>query len=68
MEESIRRYEQKGSFKSIDSGADLIHQIVDAMKVKKYKERFMVKVGSNLHLVNTSYIAYFYSFKKATYI
>lgn len=32
-----------------------------------YKERFTVKVGSKIEIVNTSGISYFYSFEKGTY-
>lgn len=44
--------------------------IEQAMKMmtKKFKERFVVKIGEHIHTIPTSDTAYFYSQEKATYL
>jgi len=44
--------------------------VIDELKqlvAGKYKERFMVKIGNKIEILNTKDISYFYSFNKATY-
>jgi len=45
----------------------VLDEIVTSLKKKNYKERFLVKVGSHLRVVETKVILYFYSFEKGTY-
>jgi len=45
----------------------VLDEIVTSLKKKNYKERFLVKVGSHLRVMETTDILYFYSFEKGTY-
>jgi len=45
----------------------VLDEIVTSLKKKNYKERFLVKVGSHLRVVEIKDILYFYSFEKGTY-
>ena len=45
----------------------VLSEIVDSLKRKEYKERFLVKVGTHLRVIETREILYFYSFEKGTY-
>lgn len=46
---------------------DVLSEIVSSLKKKNYKERFLVKVGTHLRVIETRDILYFYSFEKGTY-
>ena len=46
----------------------IVEEIVSTLRRKKYKERFLVKVGSHLRIVETQHVLYFYSFQKGTYV
>jgi DNA-binding LytR/AlgR family response regulator len=59
-------------FNSRQSGADqqnLVHNISQVVQLltKKYKERFVIKVGEHLRTVEVTDILYFYSSEKATF-
>ncbi|MFK5856940.1 MAG: LytTR family DNA-binding domain-containing protein [Bacteroidota bacterium] len=44
--------------------------VIEEMKqllIGKYKERFLVKIGNKIEILNTSDICYFHSFEKGTY-
>lgn len=45
----------------------ILDEIVSSLKKKKYKERFLVKIGVHLKVVETQEILYFYSFQKGTF-
>ncbi|OEK02648.1 DNA-binding response regulator [Roseivirga sp. 4D4] len=45
----------------------LIEQAMQMM-TKKYKERFVVKIGEHIHTIPTNETAYFFSQEKATYL
>lgn len=45
----------------------ILDEIVLSLKKKKYKERFLVKIGIHLKVVETDEILYFYSFQKGTF-
>ena len=47
---------------------EILHQITASLKTKSYKERFLVKVGAHLRVVETQDILYFYSLQKGTYL
>lgn len=46
----------------------IIENIIASLKEKKYKERFLVKVGTHLRVAETRDILYFYSLQKGTYL
>ncbi|MBK6283434.1 MAG: response regulator transcription factor [Draconibacterium sp.] len=45
-----------------------LEDIISSLKIKTYKERFLVKVGTHIRVAETRGILYFYSFQKGTYI
>lgn len=45
-----------------------LEDIISSLKIKTYKERFLVKVGTHIRVAETLGILYFYSFQKGTYI
>ena len=45
-----------------------LEDIISSLKIKTYKERFLVKVGTHIRVAETHSILYFYSFQKGTYI
>ena len=45
-----------------------LEEIISSLKIKTYKERFLVKVGTHIRMAETLNILYFYSFQKGTYI
>lgn len=47
---------------------EILSQITASLKKKSYKERFLVKVGPHLRVVETPDILYFYSLQKGTYL
>lgn len=52
------------------SGITIPSSVIDEMKqllAGNYKERFTVKIGNKIEIINTSDICYFYSFEKGTY-
>ncbi|WP_347838914.1 LytTR family DNA-binding domain-containing protein [uncultured Draconibacterium sp.] len=46
---------------------ELLNEVVASLKTKNYKERFLVKVGTHLRVIETTDVLYFYSFEKGTY-
>ena len=45
-----------------------LEDIISSLKIKTYKERFLVKVGTHIRVAETRGILYFYSFQKGTYL
>lgn len=64
---ALQKFEQlKQPVKSV-LGPEMISELMDSLKKKNYKERFLVKVGTRLRIVEIDEILYFYSFEKGTY-
>ncbi len=67
LESALLKFDQ---FKQTTQSAltpDVISQLMHSMQKKKYKERFLVKIGAHLRVIETTDILYFYSFEKGTY-
>jgi len=62
-EEFTRAVEKYKRFFQQQSGYDAssIHQMLESLQKKEYKERFLVKVGQQITYLPTAEIAYFYS-------
>ena len=60
LERSIEKYHQLGGEQNPDSGTDL-NALIEAVTnpMRKYKERFLVKIGAKLIPVQSADIAYF---------
>ncbi|OEK06939.1 LytR/AlgR family response regulator transcription factor [Roseivirga misakiensis] len=68
LEHALNKYEER--FKSEESpqvNMTLIEQAVQMM-TKKYKERFVVKIGEHIRTLPVSETAFFFSQEKATYL
>ncbi len=63
---ALKKYQ---TFNSAPHNANSFTQIINAFQQQaQYKERFVVKVGSHIRMVQNTEIAYFYSLDKATYL
>jgi DNA-binding LytR/AlgR family response regulator len=67
LEKALNKFDNLTSPKTSKLTPDILHEVVNSLKKKNYKERFLVKVGTHLRVVETSSIQYFYSFEKGTY-
>lgn len=67
LEKALEKFDslKKSSYTSLTPY--IVAQVISSLKKKKYKERFVVKVGSHLRMVETCEVLYFYSFQKGTY-
>ncbi len=65
---ALKKYEDLFSKKEVPSmNMALIEQAMQMM-TKKYKERFVVKIGEHIHTIPTNDTAYFFSQEKATFL
>ncbi len=68
LEKALIKFDQLSQPKTSNITPQILDEIVLNLKKKKYKERFLVKVGSHLRVVEKNDILYFYSFQKGTYV
>jgi DNA-binding LytR/AlgR family response regulator len=68
LEKALIKFDQLSLPKTSNITPQILDEIVSTLKKKKHKERFLVKVGSHLRVVETKDILYFYSFQKGTYV
>ena len=68
LEKALEKFDHLSKPKTSNLTPDILSEIVSSLKKKSYKERFLVKVGTHLRVVETSEILYFYSFQKGTYL
>ncbi|MBO3698828.1 LytTR family DNA-binding domain-containing protein [Roseivirga sp. E12] len=65
---ALKKYEDLFAKREVPSmNMALIEQAMQMM-TKKYKERFVVKIGEHIHTIATNDTAYFFSQEKATYL
>jgi DNA-binding LytR/AlgR family response regulator len=67
LEKALIKFEQLALPKTSNITPAVLHEIVSTLKTKNYKERFLVKVGTHLRVIETNDVQYFYSFDKGTY-
>ncbi|WP_346856407.1 LytTR family DNA-binding domain-containing protein [uncultured Draconibacterium sp.] len=67
LEKALIKFEQLTLPKTSNITPVILQEIVSSLKTKNYKERFLVKVGTHLRVIETSDVLYFYSFEKGTY-
>lgn len=65
---ALIKYENLVQPKTSNVTPQILEDIVSSLKKKNFKDRFLVKVGSHLRVVETNDILYFYSFQKGTYL
>lgn len=68
LETALAKFENLGQPKTSNVSPEVLKEIVTSLKTKNYKERFLVKVGVHLKVIETKSILYFYSFQKGTYV
>ncbi len=68
LEMALNKFDQLIQPETSKVNPEILNEIVNSLKRKSYKERFVVKVGMHLRIVETSEILYFYSFQKGTYL
>jgi DNA-binding LytR/AlgR family response regulator len=67
LEKALQKFEQQQKLYTHHISTDLIQLLQQSLYEKKFKKRFLVKLGNRLKSIETENIAYFYSFDKATY-
>lgn len=67
LEKALQKFESLAQPRSSNITPELLHEVVVSLKKKSFKERFLVKVGTHLRVIETNDIKYFYSFEKGTY-
>ena len=67
LKKALDKFEQLAQSAKSSFTPDVLHEVMASLKKKNYKERFLVKVGTHLRVIETSDVLYFYSFEKGTY-
>jgi len=68
LERALTKYENLSQPKTSGITTQALEEIISSLKKKSYKERFLVKVGTHLRVVETKDVLYFYSLQKGTYL
>lgn len=68
LSNALSKFDQLAPPKPTGLTPEILTEIVSSLKKKNFKERFLVKVGTHLRVVETAEILYFYSFEKGTYL
>jgi len=68
LERALTKFENLSQPKNSGITTQALEEIFSSLKRKNYKERFLVKVGTHLRVVETADILYFYSLQKGTYL
>ncbi len=67
LQKALTKFDNFNSPKPTNITPDILAEIISSLQKQNYKERFLVKVGTHLKVVETADILYFYSFEKGTY-
>ncbi len=67
LEKALQKFEHLSKPAPSLLSPQIISEIVHSLGRKNYKERFLIKVGSHLRVIETNEIIYFYSFEKGTF-
>jgi DNA-binding LytR/AlgR family response regulator len=67
LAKSLAKFEKLSLPKVSGITPKILEEIVSSLKKKSFKERFLVKVGVHLKVLETKDILYFYSFDKASF-
>ncbi len=68
LENALIKFENLNNSKNTAFSPRILEEIVSSLKRKSFKDRFLVKVGTHLRVVETPDILYFYSLQKGTYL
>ena len=67
LENALLKFEKLAKPATSGISPRVLTEIIGSLQKKEYKERFLVKVGAHLRVIETAEILYFYSFEKGTY-
>ena len=68
LKKALVKFENINQLKTSNVTPQILEEIISSLKKRSFKERFLVKVGTHLKVVDTKDILYFYSFQKGTYV
>ncbi len=68
LKNALDKFENLKSPKTSNVTPHFLEEIVTSLEQKNFKERFLVKIGTHLRVIETKDILYFYSFQKGTYV
>ena len=68
LEKALVKFESLVQPKTSNLSPKILEEIFSSFKQKNYKNRFLVKVGTHLKVIDTADILYFYSFQKGTFV
>ncbi|MCG6189024.1 LytR/AlgR family response regulator transcription factor [Maribellus maritimus] len=68
LENALQKYERIAPSKPPNLSPGIIEEIVSSFSRRKFKERFLAKVGSHLRIIEIYDVLYFYSYQKGTYV
>lgn len=68
LEYALIKFESWGHSKNAIISPEILDEIISSLKRKTFKDRFLVKVGTHLRVVETHDVLYFYSLQKGTYL
>lgn len=67
LKKALHKFDQQNRPTASSITPEILQNVVASLTKKNYKERFLVKVGTHLRVIETNDIEYFYSFEKGTY-
>ncbi len=67
LENALDQFKAQHTENSSEFNMTMIEQAMNMM-TKKFKERFVVKIGEHIHTINVAETAYFFSQDKATFL
>jgi len=68
LESALTKFENLSQPGTSNVTPQILKEIVSSLKKTNYKERFLVKVGSHLRVIEIEDILYFYSYQKGTFV
>ncbi len=67
LEEALKKFDRFNRNATVPLTPQILEKIVASFRNKHFKERFLVKVGTHLRIIEVKDILYFYSFQKGTF-
>ncbi len=68
LKNALIKFESLNQSRNTAFSPKILEEIVSSLKRKTYKDRFLVKVGTHLRVVEVQDVLYFYSLQKGTYL
>jgi DNA-binding LytR/AlgR family response regulator len=67
LDNALKKFDRFNQHATTPLSPEILEKIVASLKSKNFKERFLVKVGTHLRIIEVKDILYFYSFQKGTF-